>query len=88
MNHIRFLLGATASRRADLLLMQLEVPFVAVSEAAVYARKMKKKVMLKTSPLRPSDMGKIPTELFENVDVLLANEYEAPILLGWKDRFF
>ncbi len=62
---------------SDVLLMQLEIPLAAVTAAAKIARSAGKPVILNAAPARA-----LPTELLENVDVLIVNRNEAATLTG------
>ncbi|SCF14253.1 ribokinase [Micromonospora viridifaciens] len=62
---------------ADVLLLQLEVPLVAVTRAAERARAAGTTVVLNAAPARP-----LPPELLDLVDVLVVNEHEAAVVAG------
>lgn len=63
-----------AVRRADVVLLQLEVPLAAVTAAAAAATGT---VVLTPAPSRP-----LPAELIERVGVLVPNEHELRVLAG------
>ena len=63
----------------SVLVLQLEVPLDTVKHAAKLGREKGLKVILNPAPVCE---GGLPTELLENVDVLLPNETEARMLLG------
>ncbi|WP_460524036.1 ribokinase [Flindersiella endophytica] len=62
---------------AGALLMQLEIPLEAVTEAAELARAKGVRVVLTPAPAR-----ELPGELLDCVDLLLPNEHEAKLLTG------
>jgi ribokinase len=62
---------------ADVLLLQLEVPLSAVTQAAGWARAAATTVVLTAAPARP-----LPAEVLDLVDVLVVNEHEAAIVAG------
>jgi ribokinase len=62
------------------LLMQLELPFEIVVEAAAVARASGVLVMLNAAPARA-----VPGELLANLDVLIVNEHEARLVGGSAD---
>eukprot|EP00051_Salpingoeca_urceolata_P016948 m.228118 g.228118 ORF g.228118 m.228118 type:complete len:1258 (+) comp18825_c0_seq4:139-3912(+) len=66
------------------LLMQLEVNVEAVFQAAAVAKQLEKDVtvMVKASPINDS-MHISHKDLWQNVDILVANEHEAPCLLQY-----
>ncbi|MBE3001134.1 ribokinase [Nocardiopsis sp. HNM0947] len=74
--------GADADliRGADALLLQLELPMPAVVSAARTGRELGVPVHLTPAPAR-----ELPTELLENVDVLVPNEHEAAAITGESD---
>ncbi|MFE9203566.1 ribokinase [Micromonospora sp. NPDC007230] len=61
----------------DVLLLQLEVPLAAVTQAADRARADATTVVLNAAPARP-----LPVELLDLVDVLVVNEHEAAVVAG------
>ena len=61
--------------KADVLLMQLEVPFAPLITAAALAKSKGCKVILNPAPA-PVD-GKIPSELLALVDIIVPNQTEA-----------
>ncbi|SEE40177.1 ribokinase [Jiangella alba] len=65
---------------ADLLMLQLELPLVLVTQAARYARERGVRVVLTPAPAVP-----LPAELLTAVDVLVPNEHEAALLAGVAD---
>lgn len=68
---------ATALRRADLLVMQLELPLPAVCAGAALAADLGVPVVLTPAPARP-----LPAELSDHVRLLVPNEHEATMLGG------
>ncbi|MFG2921186.1 ribokinase [Streptomyces sp. NPDC048305] len=66
-----------AVTRADLLLLQLELPLATVTEAARAARARGVRTILTPSPVQP-----LPSELLDAVDLLVPNEHEAARLTG------
>ncbi|MCO1594561.1 ribokinase [Micromonospora sp. RHAY321] len=62
---------------ADVLLLQLEVPLVAVVQAAGWARSAGTTVVVNAAPATV-----LPTELLDLVDVLVVNEHEAAVVAG------
>ncbi|WP_326697004.1 ribokinase [Streptomyces sp. NBC_01754] len=65
---------------AGLLLLQLELPLSAVTEAARSARSRGVRTLLTPSPVRP-----LPDGLLDAVDLLIPNEHEAAALSGQAD---
>ncbi|MFJ6694956.1 ribokinase [Streptomyces sp. NPDC091272] len=74
------LTGGTVARRAETLLLQLEVPLPTVLAAAREARDAGALVVLNAAPLPPSVNPGL-SELLASVDVLVVNETEAAGLL-------
>ncbi|MEW1775807.1 ribokinase [Streptomyces sp. NPDC086777] len=70
--------GVIAS--ADMLLLQLEIPLPAVAAGAQAARRHGIRTVLTPSPARP-----LPSELLDNIDLLVANEREAATLTDRTD---
>ncbi|MGW7240214.1 ribokinase [Streptomyces sp. NPDC054804] len=70
--------GVIAS--ADTLLLQLEIPLPAVVAGAQAARRHGVRTILTPSPTRP-----LPSELLENIDLLVPNEREAADLTDRAD---
>ncbi|MGW0932099.1 ribokinase [Streptomyces sp. NPDC002644] len=66
--------------RADLLLLQLEIPPDAVLAGARVARAHGTRTVLTPAPVQP-----LPSELLDHVDLLLPNEHEAAALTGVAD---
>ncbi len=66
--------------RTEVLLMQLELPFAVVAEAAATARAFGSVVMLNAAPARS-----LPGALFACLDVLIVNEHEACLVGGAED---
>ncbi|WP_329212111.1 ribokinase [Streptomyces sp. NBC_00683] len=62
---------------AGLLLLQLELPLSAVTEAARAAKARGVRTVLTPSPVQP-----LPSELLDAVDLLIPNEHEAAALSG------
>ncbi|MBF9134851.1 ribokinase [Plantactinospora sp. S1510] len=67
----------TAVRDADVLVAQLEIPVVTVTEAARAARAAGTRVLLNAAPAQP-----VPVELLDSVDLLVVNETEARAITG------
>lgn len=70
----------TVIASTDMLLLQLELPLAAVVEAATWARRHDKQVVL-----TPSPVVELPDELVAAVDLLVPNEHEAARLTGERD---
>ncbi|MER7839960.1 ribokinase [Streptomyces sp. NPDC096040] len=70
--------GVIAS--ADTLLLQLEIPLPAVVAGAQAARRHGVRTILTPSPARP-----LPSELLDNIDLLVLNEREAAALTDHAD---
>jgi ribokinase len=68
---------AAAIERADVLVMQLEIPMSIVVAAARAAREAGTRVVLNAAPAQPLDSA-----LLETVDVLVVNEHEARLVAG------
>lgn len=68
--------------RAAVLMLQLEIPIETVVAAAVAARKAGACVLLNPAPAPPS--GKLPDELWRNVDLVIPNQSEAELLTDIK----
>jgi ribokinase len=66
--------------RSDVLLMQLELPFSVVTEAAVTARELGCVVMLNAAPAHH-----LSEAVFGSLDVLIVNEHEACLVAGSDD---
>lgn len=66
-----------AIEEADVLVMQLELPLEIVTAGARTARRAGTRVVLTPAPVRD-----LPEELLGDVDLMLANEYEAVQLAG------
>ena len=66
-------------RWADIVVMQLEIPFVTVLHAAKLAKRWGAKVLLNPAPACPVD------GLLEYVDILIPNQYEAGEITGCED---
>ena len=69
-------------RRADALLLQLEIPLSAVSAAAHLAHAHGVPVLLNPAPAQP-----LARDLLELVSYLIPNEHEAALLIGEGGRF-
>ena len=67
----------SAIARADVLLLQLELPMAAVVEAARFARSSGVTTVLTAAPVVP-----LPDALLDAIDVIVANEHEATALAG------
>ncbi|MFF9014100.1 ribokinase [Streptomyces sp. NPDC014870] len=65
---------------ADALLLQLELPLSAVTEAAVTARRLGVRTVLTPAPAQ-----QLPPELLAATDLLVPNEHEAAALTGLTD---
>jgi ribokinase len=63
--------------RADVVLLQLEIPLATVVYAAETAKRLGKTVILNPAPAR-----QLPDELFRNVDVIIPNQTELALLAG------
>jgi len=63
--------------QAELLLLQLEVPFETVSYAIKKAKELGTKVLLNPAPARS-----LPDELLSMIDILVVNETEAELISG------
>lgn len=66
-----------AIERADVVLLQLEIPLETVVHAAKVAKQLGKTVVLNPAPAR-----ELPDELLSCVDVLIPNEFELALLSG------
>lgn len=66
-------------RKADILLLQLEIPLAAGLQAAEMVREAGGKVILDPAPAPP---GGLPPEVFARVDFLTPNETETELLTG------
>ncbi|MDC3132758.1 ribokinase [Flavobacteriaceae bacterium] len=64
---------------ADIMLLQMEIPYETVKEACAMAKKNGTKVILNVAPARPID-----NELLKNIDILVVNETEAETISGEK----
>ena len=62
---------------ADVLVMQYEIPMESVLFAARMAKKHQKTVVLNPAPVKEADPA-----LFENVDLIIPNEFETQLLTG------
>lgn len=62
-------------KRADIVLMQMEIPLATVTHAAKVAKQLQKTVILNPAPAQ-----KLPPELLASVDYLTPNETELAIL--------
>jgi ribokinase len=69
-------------KNASVLMLQLEVPIETVIAAAALAHKAGVRVMLNPAPAPPS--GKLPDELWPNIDLVIPNQTEAELLTGIK----
>ena len=66
--------------------LQLEINNFAIVESAKIARKYGRTVVLKTSPLSAPKYKTLQSmQLFDYVDVMIVNEFEAVILLERTD---
>jgi ribokinase len=68
---------AAAIRRADVLVMQLEIPVSIVVAAARAAREAGTRVVLNAAPAQQLDAA-----LLETIDILVVNEQEARVVAG------
>lgn len=66
-------------KEADILVLQMEIPYETVKEACVLAKKNYTQVILNVAPARSLD-----NELLRNVDILVVNETEAETISGEK----
>lgn len=66
-----------AVEKADIVLLQLEIPMETVEEAAVMARRLGKKVVL-----NPAPASKLSPRLLESLYVITPNETEAEMISG------
>lgn len=66
-------------KEADILLLQMEVPYETVKEACALAKKNQTQVILNVAPAMPIDR-----KLLSNVDILVVNETEAETISGEK----
>ena len=71
---------AAAISRCSVLLMQLELPLAAVTDAARIARTAGVVVMLNAAPA-----ASVPAELLDLLDYLIVNEHEACLIAGLDD---
>lgn len=62
---------------ADFVVMQYEIPMESVLFAARMAKKHRKTVILNPAPVKEADPA-----LFENVDLIIPNEFETELLTG------
>lgn len=62
---------------ADFVIMQYEIPMESVLFAARMAKKHHKKVILNPAPVKNADPA-----LFQNVDLIIPNEFETQLLTG------
>ena len=69
--------AAEAIDRAEIVLMQLEIPMETIEYVAAIAHKKGKKVILNPAPAQP-----LSKELLANVDILTPNETEAGMIAG------
>lgn len=69
-----------ALSRADVLIMQLEIPLTTVAAAARAAHAAGTTVILNAAPVTD-----LPTELLDDVDILVVNEHEAAYLAGARE---
>ncbi|MEV7105051.1 ribokinase [Streptomyces atroolivaceus] len=72
--------GQAAVAAAGLLLLQLELPMAAVTEAARTAKTHGVRTILTPSPVQP-----LPSGLLDAVDLLIPNEHEAAALTGYEE---
>lgn len=68
----------SAFQKAEIVLLQLEIPMNAVEKAAELAKKHGCMVVLNPAPYQP-----LSTVLLQNVDLLIPNEFEAEQLVGF-----
>jgi ribokinase len=66
-------------KEADILVLQMEIPYETVKEACALAKKNQTQVILNVAPAMPIDK-----ELLSNVDILVVNETEAETISGEK----
>lgn len=67
--------------RADIILIQLEIPLETVAYAVSLAKAVGTRVLLNPAPVRHTNP--LPDDLLRQVDVLTPNEHEAAGLLGY-----
>lgn len=63
--------------KADIILLQLEIPMTTVAEAISLAKKHNRMVMLNPAPAAP-----IPEEILRSVDIIVPNQSETKMLTG------
>jgi len=68
-----------AIEKADIILMQLEIPIETVNRVSNIARRLNKKVILNPAPAQPLD-----SELLQSLDLITPNETEAEMISGIK----
>ena len=66
-------------KTADLLVLQMEIPYETVCTVCTLAKKYGRKVMLNVAPAR-----KVDETLLQNVEILVVNETEAETISGQK----
>lgn len=64
---------------AEIIMLQMEVPYETVQNVCNLAKKHRKKVILNVAPAR-----KLDDEILKNVDILIVNELEAETISGEK----
>ncbi len=64
-------------KECDFLLLQYEIPFEAISEAAQIAKKYNKTVIL-----NPAPFCDFPENLYSLIDIFIPNEHEAELMTG------
>jgi ribokinase len=69
--------GAPTIKAADILLMQLEIPVASVAIGASMARTARTRVALNAAPAT-----QLPTDLLDDLDILIVNRGEAGMLAG------
>ena len=67
-------------RWADIVVMQLEIPMDTVREAAALAKANGAMVVLNPAPMDAA----LDSDILQNVDLLIPNEHEAALLLGYE----
>jgi len=75
--------AAAAIRRADVLLVQLEIPMETIERAAAIARQAGTAVMLNPAPM---PKRRVPRSLLANADYVVPNLIELKAMVGGKGR--
>lgn len=64
---------------AEMILLQMEIPFTTVSKVCELAKRHNKSIMLNVAPAHP-----LNSEMIKMIDILVVNETEAEIISGQK----